>query len=43
MRVPRWGAVALAAAQALLPGYLELTGSEIPATALDCHLSASWS
>src|SRR5947208_6893485 len=40
-RSPPWSAVALAALQALLPGYLELTGAEIPATALDDHLRRS--
>lgn len=35
---PRWSAFALAAVQALLPAYLESTGTEIPATTLDGHL-----
>ncbi|MFG2028074.1 hypothetical protein [Streptomyces sp. NPDC048825] len=35
---PRWSVFALAAVQALLPGYLQLTGTEIPAAALDDHL-----
>ncbi|WP_326682061.1 hypothetical protein [Streptomyces sp. NBC_01237] len=41
---PRQGAFALAAVQALLPAYLEWTGREIPATALDDHrrFPASW-
>ncbi|MGW1511090.1 hypothetical protein [Streptomyces sp. NPDC002394] len=35
---PRAGAVVLSAAQALLPGWLRLTGTEVPAARLDGHL-----
>lgn len=41
---PRWSVLALAAVQDLLPAYLELTGAEIPPTALDDHmrLPSAW-